>query len=257
MNIITQKDKRYLPHELKTRENAVKTYRNHGDISYVCRKYKISRQSLWRWNKRYDGTSESLIDRSHRPISTHPNAHTDEEINWIKNILRRNPHITLNEIWYKLNRKKEYKRNITSMYRILRKLGYYQKSTIKGTSKKHNKKYNTPEKKCAKWQIDVKYVPKCCKGKNIPNDMNFYQYTCIDEASRKRYLFWYMEHTPENTVDFVNRCINFYEFKPKEIQTDNGNEFTYNSPKINKIHPMEMTMKDFIVFYSLTLLKNY
>lgn len=26
--------KRYLPHELKTRENAVKTYRNSGDILY-------------------------------------------------------------------------------------------------------------------------------------------------------------------------------------------------------------------------------
>ena len=42
MDIIAQKDKRYLPHELKTRENAVKTYRTHGDIGYVCRKYKIS-----------------------------------------------------------------------------------------------------------------------------------------------------------------------------------------------------------------------
>ena len=36
-NSITQKEKnikRYLPHELKTKEHAVKTYRNSGDIGY-------------------------------------------------------------------------------------------------------------------------------------------------------------------------------------------------------------------------------
>ena len=59
-NIIPQNNKRYLPHELKTRENAVITYRNSQDIAYVCRKYHISRISLWRWNKKYDGTIESI-----------------------------------------------------------------------------------------------------------------------------------------------------------------------------------------------------
>ena len=50
MNIINEnndKCKRYLPHELKTRENAVKTYRNGNSIDYVCRKYHISRVSLY------------------------------------------------------------------------------------------------------------------------------------------------------------------------------------------------------------------
>lgn len=249
MNIITQKDKRYLPHDLKTRENAVKTYRTHGDIKYVCRKYKISRQSLWRWNKKYDGTLESLIDKSHKPKTIHPNAHTKEEIKWIKDILRKNKNITLNEIWYKLVRKKGYKRSITSLYRVLRKLGFYQKEKIKGTSKKHNKKYHTPDKKCQKWQIDVKYVPKQCRGKDIPKDMDFYQYTCIDEASRKRFIFWYTEHTPANTVDFVKRCIKFYGYKPKEVQTDNGNEFTYNSPQIKKKHPMDKLLEELNIIH--------
>ena len=54
-----EKSKRYLPHELKTRENAVKTYRNGNSIDYVCRKYHISRISLWRWMKKYYGTFEA------------------------------------------------------------------------------------------------------------------------------------------------------------------------------------------------------
>ena len=99
MNIIkenNEKIKRYLPHELKTRENAVKTYRNGNSISFVCRKYHISRMSLYRWNKLYDGTKESLTDKSHKPNSKHPNAHTDEEIKWIKDLY---PQLSVEDIF--------------------------------------------------------------------------------------------------------------------------------------------------------------
>ena len=41
----------------------------------------------------------------------------------------------------------------------------------------------------------------------MTKDINYYQYTCIDEASRERYLYWYEEHSAEYTVDFVKRCI--------------------------------------------------
>ena len=112
MDIITQKNKntkRYLPHELKTRIHAVEMYRNCGDIGYVCRKYHISRTSLWRWNKKYNGNKESLEDKSHGPMSKHPTAHTEIEMKWIKDLIKRNPHITLNEIWYKLKINKGYK----------------------------------------------------------------------------------------------------------------------------------------------------
>ena len=77
-----------------------------------------------------------------------------------------------------------------------------------------------------------------CHNEKIPCDKRFYQYTCIDEASRERFLFWYDEHTPANTVDFVKRCISYYGYKPLEIQTDNGIEFTWNTDKMKKIHPL-------------------
>ena len=196
--IITQNQKnikRYLPHEIKTRENAVKMYRNCNDIGYVCRKYHISRTSLWRWNKKYDGSKESLEDKSHRPLSKHPKEHTETEIKGIKDLIKRNPHITLNEIWYKLKINKGYTRKPASLYRVLRKIGYYNNPEIKGTSKKHNQKYHTPTEIGKKWQIDVKYVPKECKTEGMTKDINYYQYTCIDEASRERYLYWYEEHS--------------------------------------------------------------
>lgn len=53
-------------------------YRKCNDIGYVCRKYHISRTSLWRWNKKYDGRKESLEDKSHRPLSKYPKEHTEK-----------------------------------------------------------------------------------------------------------------------------------------------------------------------------------
>lgn len=244
MNIVyenEEKNKRYLPHELKTRENAVKTYRNGNSISYVCRKYHISRTSLYRWNKMYDGNKDSLKDKSHKPLSKHTNAHTDEEIKWINDLLKRhkNDNLTLCEIWYKLRINKGYSRHIGSLYRIMRKMGYYKQININGTSKYVPKKYYTPDMIGIKWQIDVKYVPNECKDSNLPDDKRFYQYTCIDEASRERFLYWYDEHTPAKTVDFVKRCITYFEYKPEEIQTDNGTEFTWNKETMKKLHPLD------------------
>ena len=248
-NIITEKaekEKRYLPHDITTKIHAVEMYRNCGDIEYVCRKYHISRISLWRWNKKYDGTKESLMDKSHKPKTRHPKSHTNQEIRWIRNYVRRNPRITLCELWIKLKREKGYTRTITALYRVMKRLNikFYKGMNIKNTSKKkHNKKYNTPEKIGEKGQMDVKYVTNECKV-GLPEDIKYYQYTYIDEATRERYLYWYEEHTPANTVDFVKRVIKYMGYKPKEIQTDNGIEFTYNQAKIKKEHPLDKLLKE-------------
>ena len=230
---------RYLPHDLNTKFYAVQSYRNGNRAEYVCRKYHISKASLSRWNRRFNGIKESLIDKSHRPLTPHPNAHTELELSWIKNYIRRNPHITLCELWYKLRINKGYTRHPGSLYRVLKRIGFYNEINIKNTSKYVPKKYDTPTELGKKWQIDVKFVPNECKCDNLPEDKKFYQYTCIDEASRERFIYHYDSHTPMDTVDFIHRCFLFYEYKPEEIQTDNGIEFTWNQEKMKKIHPLD------------------
>ena len=87
MNSITQ-TLRYLPHDLKTRFFACKTYlvnkyktgKSHWTIKDICRKYNISKASLMHWMKKFDGTKESLLDASKKPKSIHPKAHTAIEI---------------------------------------------------------------------------------------------------------------------------------------------------------------------------------
>ena len=94
MNSITH-SQRYLPHTFNTRFYAVNLYRSGCSVNFVCRRYHISKASLMRWNKRFDGTKDSLMDKSHRPITPHPNAHTHIELKWIKDLHRRNPNISL------------------------------------------------------------------------------------------------------------------------------------------------------------------
>ena len=233
--IITQKQ-RYLPHTFETRFHAVKTYRSGCSIQFVCRRYKISKASLMRWNKRFDGSKESLMDKSHKPHSIHPNAHTDEEIKDIKNYIRRNPNISMIELYAKLKRNKSYNRHPCSLFRVLRKLGFYENQ--KKEQKKYvPQKYHTPKNIGEKWQLDVKHVPaRCYVG---DTDDKFYQYTMIDEATRERFIYPFKEQSSYSTVVFVKMAIDYFNYKPKIIQTDNGSEFTHFK-ETKRIHPFDI-----------------
>lgn len=235
MNNITH-SQRYLPHEFKTRFYAVKLYRSGHSISFVCRRYKISKSSLMRWNRMFDGSKESLIDKSHRPKSPHPSAHSEQELKWIKDYHRRNPHASICEIYGKLRLDKGYSRHPGSLYRIYAKLGYTKQAVISTKGLYKPKPYHTPDNIGEKWQMDVKHVPKACYSGQYENA--FFQYTVIDEASRERFIYPYMEQSSYSTEDFIKRAIAYFRYKPKIIQTDNGPEFTH-VVNTTRIHPMD------------------
>ena len=236
MSSITQ-NKRYLPHEITTKENSVKLYRQTKDIGFVCRRYHISKASLMRWNKKYNGSRESLAPKSHRPHTQHPNAHTEQELNWIRNLHRRNPNISVCEMYGKLRQEKAYSRHPGSLYRVFVRLGYRTKVESTKKKSKHTGHYDTPEELGIKWQMDVKYVPAACYA-GTDGD-KFYQYTMIDEASRERFIYAYKEQSSYSTIDFTKRAIIYFGYAPETIQTDNGGEFTHSS-KTNRVHPFDM-----------------
>ena len=120
MTIITRKS-----HDIKTKIKAVEYYRNYKcSVVHVCLKYHISKASLMRWNKLYDGTIDSLKEKSRRPHTPHPNSHTEAETTKIINLIKRNPNIGLTELYSKLRTSIAYSRHYASLYRYLVKLGY-------------------------------------------------------------------------------------------------------------------------------------
>jgi len=246
---------RYLPHDLDTKFNSCNLYASLckqkavNKVRFVTRRYKISKRSLMRWMTKFNGSKTSLIDKSKRPLTPHPNAHTAIEIKNITNLRRRNPKIGLSELYGKLKQNYAYTRHPASLFRFLRKQGVFlTPDHVKNPYVP--KPYNTPTVPGAKLQLDVKHVPKHCYSNWDNHKQKFYQYTIIDEASRERFLFAYDEYSAYNTVDFVERAIIYYGYVPLMIQTDNGSEFTVTR-KSNKIHKLDEFCKDNNIIHKL------
>ena len=94
----------------------------------------------------------------------------------------------------------------------------------KPNPKKHNKKHFTSKMVHEKWQIDVKFVLSECKASNLEG--RYYQYTILDACSRKRILYFTNEHTMYETVKASSYAYEKIGCFPKEIQIDNGIEFS-------------------------------
>ena len=70
------------------RQQVIKYFLKNG-VTKASIRYRASRNSIYRWRKRYDGTWQSLKDRSHRPKS-HPKQHTKQEHDSIMRYYHRN-----------------------------------------------------------------------------------------------------------------------------------------------------------------------
>ena len=97
---------------------AIIEYSLKNGVTKAAIRYKVNRQYVYRWLKRYDGTLQSLADKSHRPHH-HPNQHNPEELKLIADLRKRNSH-GLVVFWVKL-RQRGYSRSVTGLYRVLRR----------------------------------------------------------------------------------------------------------------------------------------
>jgi len=193
----------------------------HG-VSKASRKYNKARSYIYFWKKRWDGSLESLQCESRRPHS-HPNQHTEEELNLIRDMRRRNPHLGMTELWYRM-KKRGYRRRPESLFRVMRKLKMLPQEK---TQKKYIPKlYEQMQYPGERVQIDVKVVPRNC----IANpELRLFQYTAIDEFSRLRFLGHYEEQSTYSSADFLQKAVAFYKRRGITVacvQTDNGFEFT-------------------------------
>ena len=202
------------------RQSLIKYSQKYG-VTKAAIKYKTNRQYVYRWIRRYDGTVESLADRSHRPKS-HPKQHKPEEMKLIRDMRRRNPEAGLVVFWVKL-RQRGYTRSITGLYRVLKKQG---QMAIKPPNPKYiPKPYETMYYPGQRVQIDVKHVPVACLVGEAKGQ-KFYQYTALDEYSRFRYIEAFDEASTYTSTLFLEHMLQAFKFKVECVQTDNGFEFT-------------------------------
>lgn len=207
MNSITQ--------EAKFRQRAVKCFKKKGG-TIASRYFHVSRNSLYRWAERYDGTWQSLKEKSHRPHNI-----PKEQKPWEYALIERcYPYYDdMIMLWDRL-REKGYTRCYKTMLRAIKRL-----KLEKPPEKRHGRKpkpYERAEYPGKKIQIDVKFVPAYC----VADGNKYYQYTAIDECTRFCYREMYDEHSTNSSRDFIMKVVEAFPFPIREVQTDNGTEWT-------------------------------
>ena len=207
--------------DMKFRLSLLKYADKHG-VTKAAIKYKTNRQYIYRWRRRFDGSIESLRDRSRRPHH-HPNQHTPEEIKLINDMRKRNPNDGLVIFWVKLMRR-GYTRSIPGLYRFLRKQGIM--AVHPANPKYVPKPYEQMQRPGQRIQIDVKFVPSSCLKNPRVISEKFYQYTAIDEYSRWRFVEAFQEHNTYTSAQFLEHLIKAFPLPIECVQTDNGPEFT-------------------------------
>lgn len=200
------------------RQRMIKYAQNHS-VTETAIRYRVSRKTVYKWLGRYDGTADSLMDRSHKP-RTSPRAHTEQELKLIRRRLKKYKWSDLLLSYQELIERDGYTRSYGGFKRIAAKLKAAK--PVKKKTKRKPKPYQRAAYPGQKIQIDVKYVPSYC----VVNGKKYYQYTAVDECSRWTYREMYEEHSTYSSRDFLEKLIRHAPFPIREVQTDNGTEFT-------------------------------
>ena len=207
-----------------------------GNVAAACRYHHVSRQYYYKWKARYDGTLDSLLDRSRRPQS-HPRQLTAAEAALVLRVARQHKTRGLYHLHHLLVTHHRFTRSVGAVYKALKRAGFY--APAKRKRRRKYKRYEQPWPG-ANVQIDVKYLPQIrCQQE--------YQYTAIDEYSRLRYAAIYSELTPRQAVRFLRQALDFFQqrhVRVEQVQTDHGAEFTWAMfPHIRKEHPFERELR--------------
>lgn len=198
----------------------------HKNNSKIAKRYDTSRQ-VQIWRKKYNGTVESLANKSRHPHS-HPNEHTQKEIELTNKKYQYHKHEGLGQVYRKC-KESGYKRSYGSMCKQIRKQKSYEKAKrISYPKSKYKALKGTYPGEYV--EIDVKYVPNECIGFKS-NYERYYQITAIDLYSRKRVLKLVKENNTYETTRMLKTLEKEIGFKVKVVQTDNGREFCNDREK--------------------------
>ena len=196
------------------RQRVLKYAAKHG-VTKAAERYRMSRKTVHKWKGRYDGTIESLKNRSRAPLHS-PLKQSDWEIQMVQRYAKKYPCDLL--LGYEKAQKNGYVRSYGCFKRTVSKL--------RPPEKKKRTRQNKPYERAAypgqKIQVDVKFVPSYC----VANGQKYYQFTAKDECTRWTYREMYEEHSTHSAWQFLLNLVRKAPFPIRMIQTDNGTEFT-------------------------------
>lgn len=187
-------------------------------VSPTCRYFGISRGTFYCWYHRYLSIGVSgLKSKSCRPHKIH--RWLPKEIRETVIALRLQRKYGPRRMSWYLGQKHNWYVSKTTIWRLYKEYGL---SRLK--YKKHWQRYPQQYSKPLpgdRLQVDVKFLDNLgFSGKK------YYQFTAIDDCTRYRVLRIYDHNTVANAADFINQVKQALPFAIKQIQTDNGGEFS-------------------------------
>ena len=126
--------------EAHARQRFLEYFLKHGNATDTAIRYKISRKTLYKWLKRYDGTWRSLVEQSRRPHRS-PRAHTAEEIRQIRRLAKKHHWEDLILAYQEMREKYGYTRSYGGFKRIIARL-----KAAKGNKKRKGRKQATAKR---------------------------------------------------------------------------------------------------------------
>jgi transposase len=199
----------------------IESERSGKTISEICMKFGVSRQTWYKWKRRYNVYGlQGLKNQSKRP-HTIKNAKVTKDLEKIILELRLNNRFGPRRIRFRLKRKYGISLGTKTIYNLLKKYNLnvlYVK--LKRKYKRFEMKY--PNEMV---QMDTK-GPFYLKGSRNKH----YFIHVIDDCSRKVVSKWCSRRNSEEAVSVLNEWIKLYG-KPMKVMHDGGREFTSNKFK--------------------------
>lgn len=235
-----------IPQEADWRQHVLEYLGKHGNASATARRYHISRKTLYKWKKRWDGSRESLCDKSRRPHKLRE-GHDEHWLKLIRRLCKKQRWTDIIVAYQEAVQRYGYPYTYQTFKKRERKLFEAKKSKRK---KRKNKAYERATYPGEKVQVDVKYVPsECIAGSN--GAKRYYVYIAVDECSRWAYRQMYEEHSTYSADLFLQELVQHAPFQVRMIQTDNGTEFTkqlLTNDKSN-LTLFELRMQEYGILY--------
>ena len=196
-------------------------------------KFNISIRSYYYWKKKLE--EKGIIENKSRIPKNSPQKYKNKKIiNKVISIRKKYKYGKMKI--KKLLEKESIKIGTTAIETILKEHNLYDKRKKK-IIKKHQGKHAVYIKEAGeKVQIDTKYA--------FFGEIRYYQFTAVDIATKMSFRYLYSEKTPDNTIDFIKRLIEYFPFRIHCIQSDNGTEFTYRRHFFETEHPLDIFSKE-------------
>ena len=223
-----------LTERAKQRLKILDWHKAHGkNISLTARHFGLTRYTVRNWQKKLNQFGpRGLNDESHRPKNLRQPTTSPEIISEVVKIRKQYPAWSKYKIQAIL-RQKQMIVSASTIGRILKRKGLInRKISIKRQKAAKNPRRRFPhgfKVSCPgdMIQMDTKYIMTIGGRK-------FYQFTAIDVLTKKRVLRVYSSLSSRNGANFLQECVNNFDFAIKNIQTDNGSEFLGEFDKLCK-----------------------